>query len=447
MEFIIMRKNIAVLIDAGSEVLRRAGVLMRPTRPFGVPQDRRSAPRMIAKIGAAIIAAAALCFVSLTMAAEPDSTNDALASIATAPIPEAGMEKFVPNIAPISCSGTLEMLKAAEIPGAEIRVRQVVRWSEADSASFSSIADLVIDRFDGSADNRKLSLEELRSTLIGAGVNLGLVRFSGANTCLLSHADVLAPAVPTDDRTVIQQWIDQKNKAAAEAAPSTQPSDLAVNGSDVGDPESSPYHTLRDLLIIDLAQRLNLPVDQLQLNFDPTDRNMLNLSEPAFRFDLQPRRVRDLGRVSWDVTVVTGTKEHTVSISADARAWQRQLVVEKAANYKQIIRDSDISERRVLVDHLSDDQLLTRDQIVGQQAARDVKPGTVLTAKLVDPVPLARNGQYVTVTLNEGGLQVRTVAKAMESGSFGQTIKVKSEQTQEVYDVTLTGPQQGTMGP
>jgi hypothetical protein len=34
----------------------------------------------------------------------------------------------------------------------------------------------------------------------------------------------------------------------------------------------------------------------------------------------------------------------------------------------------------------------------------------------------------------------------MESGSFGQTIKVKSEQTQDVYDVTLTGPQQASMG-
>jgi flagella basal body P-ring formation protein FlgA len=444
MEFIM--RNI-LQSDAGSEVLRRAGLLMRPTRPFGVPQDRRSGYGFFSRLGAAIIAAAALGFVSLTLAAEPDSPSDALATIATARIPEAGMEKFVPNIAPISCSGTLQMLKAAEIPGNEIRVRQVVRWSEADSASFSSIADLVIDRFDGSAGNRKLTLEELRSTLTGAGVNLGLVHFSGSGTCLLSHADVLAPAVPTDDRTVIQQWIDQKNKAAADAAPATQPTDLAVDGSSVGDLESSPYHSLRDRLLIDLSQRLNLPVDQLQMTFDPKDRNLLNLSEPAFRFDLQPRRVRDLGRVNWDVTVVTGDKQHTVSVNADARAWQRQFVMEKAANIKQVIRDTDINQRRVLVDHLAEDQLLTRDQIVGQQAARDLKPGTVLTAKLIDPVPLARNGQYVTVTLNEGGLQVRTVAKAMESGSFGQTIKVKSEQTQDLYDVTLTGPQQASMGP
>jgi flagella basal body P-ring formation protein FlgA len=144
---------------------------------------------------------------------------------------------------------------------------------------------------------------------------------------------------------------------------------------------------------------------------------------------------------------MTGDKQQTVEVDADARAWERQLVVEKAATYKQVIRDGDISENRVLVDHLPDDHLLTRDQIVGQQAARDLKPGTVLTAKLIDPVPLARNGQYVTVTLNEGGLQVRTVAKAMESGSFGQTIKVKNDQTQDVYDVMLTGPQQATMGP
>ena len=425
--------------DAGSEVLRRAGFLSHSIRLFGVPQNRR---RVCAMVAASFICLSPICF-----AAEPDAPDDALAMIATAQVPDAGVEKFVPNITPIACSGTLQMLKSAEISGREIRVRQVVRWSEADSASFSSIADLVIDRFDESG-NRRLSLDELRSTLTGAGVNLGLVRFVGPTVCLVSHSEVPEKPAPTDDHGVVQQWIDQKNKATEVAgAPITATGEVSTDGGDVATSDSSPFHSLRDRLLIDLAQRLNLPVDQMQMTFSPKDRTLLNLSEPAFRFDIQPIRVRDLGRVSWNVGIMTGDKQQTVEVDADARAWERQLVVEKAATYKQVIRDGDISEKRVLVDHLPDDHLLTRDQIVGQQAARDLKPGTVLTARLIDPVPLARNGQYVTVTLNEGGLQVRTVAKAMESGSFGQTIKVKSDQTQDVYDVTLTGPQQATMGP
>jgi hypothetical protein len=44
-------------------------------------------------------------------------------------------------------------------------------------------------------------------------------------------------------------------------------------------------------------------------------------------------------------------------------------------------------------------------------------------------------------------VSVKTVAKAMEGGSYGQTIRVKNEATNETYEVVLTGPQEGTMGP
>ena len=73
--------------------------------------------------------------------------------------------------------------------------------------------------------------------------------------------------------------------------------------------------------------------------------------------------------------------------------------------------------------------------------------GTVLTAKTVQAVPLARAGQFITITLSRGGVRIKTVGRAMEEGSFGQTIKVKNEATKDVYQVVLTGPQEGTMGP
>jgi flagella basal body P-ring formation protein FlgA len=71
----------------------------------------------------------------------------------------------------------------------------------------------------------------------------------------------------------------------------------------------------------------------------------------------------------------------------------------------------------------------------------------VMTGKTVQPVPLARTGQFVTVLLSRGGVTVKTVARAMEEGSYGQTIKVKNEGTKDVFEVVLTGPQEATLGP
>jgi flagella basal body P-ring formation protein FlgA len=71
----------------------------------------------------------------------------------------------------------------------------------------------------------------------------------------------------------------------------------------------------------------------------------------------------------------------------------------------------------------------------------------VLTARMVNPVDLAKVGQFVTVTLASGNIRIKTVGRAMQAGSYGQTIRVKNEAKEEVYEVLLTGPQEGTISP
>jgi flagella basal body P-ring formation protein FlgA len=151
--------------------------------------------------------------------------------------------------------------------------------------------------------------------------------------------------------------------------------------------------------------------------------------------------------VSWDVSIMTDAGDKKVPVIAHARAWENQLILTEPVSYKQVLRPENVTERRILADHLDDTPLLTKDQIVGQAASRDLQTGMVMNARLVEAVPLAKAGQYVTVTLNQGTVQVKTVAKAMEEGSYGQSIKVRNEATKDVFDVTLTGPQTASMGP
>jgi flagella basal body P-ring formation protein FlgA len=395
-----------------------------------------------------VVLSAASCFSPTRARGQTDlDPADAPVTLSSSPVLDAGTTHFVPNPRHIACQGTLEVQKVARIPGNKIRLRQVVRWADVDAPSFAPIADLVIDNFDG-LGNRKLSLDEIRSTLTAAGVNLGDVRFCGSSCCLVSRTGEPEPAPPTDTRAVVAQWIDQNNKTAASAVPpaTTQPAQAVVNSADTLDADGNPFHTLRDRVLIDLSQRLNLPEDELQVTFDPKDRTLLNLAEPIFRFQLDPHRVHDLGQVSWDVTIMSGDNQQKLMLIANARCWQREIVMARAVSYREVLRDRDITERRVLVDHIPDDQMLTRTQIIGQQAARDLKPGVVLTSRLIDPVPLAHIGDLITVTLNQGGVEIRSVAIAQESGSFGQTIKLKSDRTQDVFQATLTGPQAASVG-
>ncbi len=381
------------------------------------------------------------------------------AVVQVGPVVDAGVEQFVPR-SHINVIGTLEIRREAVVTGPEVKLRQICRWSQDQSASFIPIADLVIDRLP-SKRPKKITLDDLRTTLNDAGVNQGLVHFTGSTNCLVSCADA-ATDTPADDQAGLNQWIDQsikKNATAAvisatsatsASAVGSEGSSLAsakptvIDGSEVSGSEQ--FRTLRDKLLTDLSERLNIPVDRLQMSVEPKSTNLLNLSEPTFHFDLEPRRVRDLGRVSWDVSIRTGQSTQKVTVNGEARAWESQIVLTKPMGSRQIIRAADIDERRVLMDHVDDDTVLTREQALGQQAARDLKTGTVMTARLVETVPLARPGQYVSVAASQGGIEVQTVAKALESGSFGQSIRVKNEVSGETFNITLTGPQAGRVG-
>lgn len=363
--------------------------------------------------------------------------------------PAMGSEKFVPGPRRTRPSATLELRSEARVNGPEVRLKQICRWSDSDAPLFSTTGELVVFRFEGNTPFKAISLDDLRKTLSDAGVNVGMIDFAGPTQCTVSRADLEYNA-----DTALDQWIAARKPDVAVTPSTTEASPLVappvapslVPAMPV-DASPSPVHPLRELLQSDLSTRLNIPLDQLQVNFNPADAKLLNLSEPQFKFNIDGSFNNNLGDVSWQVLVVTDSGSKKTSISASARAWQNQVMFAKPLTRGAVIRAEDVNARRLLVDRVSSDSLLTSDQVVGQQAARDIQTGQIATAQFVESVPLARAGQFVTVTLNSGTVRVKSVARAMEGGSYGQTIRVKSEATDQTFEVVLTGPQEATLGP
>jgi flagella basal body P-ring formation protein FlgA len=338
--------------------------------------------------------------------------------------------------------------------GEEVKLRQVARWADGDKAAFEPIADLVLFRLSKQSPYRTLTVKELRDTLHDAGVNLAVLRLAGATQCTVSRTDVRF-----DERTALDEWIAAKELATtkpalitaatqpvrenaanrvAEATPPVGAPAAAVKVAEVA--EEKVYKTLRDRLVMEMAERLNFAPEQLQFHFNPADEKVLNLSEPHFAFNVTPRR-RNLGDMVWDVSIIAGGATQPAQISANVRAWQNQLLVNKPLGYRQVIRESDLIDRRTLIDQLAEDPLVTREQVVGQMSGRELKSGTVLTARLIEPTILVKSGQLVTVTLTQGAIQAKSVARATEQGTLGQTVRVKNEVTNNTFDVVITGAQ------
>jgi flagella basal body P-ring formation protein FlgA len=361
-------------------------------------------------------------------------------------------ESFVPRLTgPSDAGATISLRAEACVPRGEVRLRRVCRWSDRDAAFFAPLGDLVVMRLGDATPFQAISVSELKGVLSDAGVNLGDINFAGATSCTVARTDV-----KVDEADALAQW------AGARQPPSTQPQAAAlpdhtatavllspqasasapVASAGPAEPQS---RSLRELLVADLADRVGVATQALAVTFSPKHEKLLSLSEPLFQFDIKPQRSRGLGAVNWQVTVLAESQSQPLNIEGTAKAWQDQLVLDRPLSAGQIVRASDVVERRVLVDRLDSEPLINASQAVGNQTVRDLKPGTVLTAKMIEAVPLVRTGQFVTVTLTSGGVRVKTVARAMDDGAFGESIRVKNEATKEIYQVSVTGPQAAEM--
>lgn len=355
-------------------------------------------------------------------------------------------------------SATAELRAEAAIYTEEIRFKQIVRWSDADAPALQPLGELVIAQLAEKKPFRTVTVAEIKAVLTEAGINEAMIRFTGATACTVSRANTTF-----NEGDALQQWITAKESGKADvinddkaldalvktvepAAPVVPTREAAAKSLLPSPQVDTKVRSLRNLLTDDVANRLGIARENLQVTFNPTDEKLLNLIEGTFRFNVEPQRVKALGNIRWDVTVIADGGSHKTSIGAMARAWQDEVVVTKPLTVKQVIREEDLTTRRVLTDETSIDPILAIQQVIGQQAGRDLRPGTVMTARLVEAVPLVKAGQLVSLTIGQGAIRVKTVGRAQESGTFGQTIKVKNETNRDVYDVTVTGPQTASVG-
>lgn len=343
------------------------------------------------------------------------------------------VEQFVP---PSFTVGTLEMQTDARVWSSSVTLKQVCRWSRSDNAVFASVADLVVAHMDGQAFI-SVKLDDVGKMLRGAGISLAAVRFTGSAACTVTRIDM-----PVDHATAFQQWAETTEQSKAASRPTVIPVDAQPASIAQAPAIDNGIQTLRSMLTADLANRVQVPPDSLQIQFDPRDEKLLSMTNPPFSFETAPSRLHNLGNVSWDVTIHMGRGEQSAHITAVARAWQKQVVTARPVQFGQVLRAEDLTQQRVLVDSLGDETMLTEAQAVGQEAAMDMKIGTPLTAHKVTSVPLIRDGQLVTVTVNQGNVSVQTAARALASATYGQLVRLRNEKTHDIFDAVVTGNQQ-----
>jgi flagella basal body P-ring formation protein FlgA len=93
------------------------------------------------------------------------------------------------------------------------------------------------------------------------------------------------------------------------------------------------------------------------------------------------------------------------------------------------------------MDRLDRVGLSEANRVIGQRAKRYLPAGSMIVLRDLESVPLVERGQLVTVESSVGGTVIRTVAKAIETGSLGDKVELRSTQgkRRQMFG-TVTGP-------
>ncbi len=284
-----------------------------------------------------------------------------------------------------------------------------------------------------------LRTADVREALLEAAAPLGDIRLFGSSRCRVSRER--PPALKPAPRA-------RKTGGAAPQPPAHKPVRTPPRLGD-GEP-AAPQHSLEAWLRDYISARVGVKNSRVDIRFSPTCRRFLDLGGKDARFVVRPQETRPLGLQSFEVRIERpGQPPRDVLISADVQLAKQVVVARKPINQGQPITGRDLRLEERLFSDMADIGLEDLSAAVGLESRRFIRPGDMLTARLVVERPLVRRGDHIRILIQANGLQITTSGQAQSDGVLGQTIAVRrdgAKRKQDVIDAVVAGPALVTYG-
>jgi len=133
------------------------------------------------------------------------------------------------------------------------------------------------------------------------------------------------------------------------------------------------------------------------------------------------------GQVSIPVEIlVNGTVYRTAWTSWKVEVWQVRPVVARAVRAGEILASSMFANRRVRVEAGAAARALSAGLLTGSIAARDFRPGEIVTEKDVHRPIVVQPGDSIYVEVCKGRIKARVAAIALSAGAIGDRIPVRT---------------------
>ncbi len=278
------------------------------------------------------------------------------------------------------------------VSGDEVTLGDICDLSDLEPAERAVLATERVIAAPPPGGSTTVSAADVQRALRRGGANLASVALAGATRAVVSR-----PRMPesTADR---------------------------ASASRTGSPK-----TLRDAVRRAFERHMKGLGGSVDLEFGRTSAQSLELSEPEYAFNVRIRGGRRVGRmIAVDVDVHReGEQLRTVHLVVNSMVRKQIVVAKRAINTKAAVRLEDVAIEERLYERSNDLGIASLDAVVGQRARRFIPAGSGIRPSDLEAVPLVRRGQLVDVLSVSGGIEVRSVAKAVSAGGFGEKVELQ----------------------
>jgi flagella basal body P-ring formation protein FlgA len=336
-----------------------------------------------------------------------------------------------------ACAESVRLWPSAVVVDDTICLADLCELTGFDVSTERSLARLAVAEAPPSGGSKVIHLDMVRSALAAHGANMALVRLGGAMQC----------AVTRPSRAVREVSVSSPSEAPGVAG--RRETSRANSTGAAGAPAAASALTLRQAVVDHLNGELARYGGRAELTFDRTAGQVLDLSGPAYRFNVRRRSGPPLGLVQLGVDVLAdGVVVQTVPLVVQVSMTRRAVVARRAINQGAALQASDVELRSLSFARLDKLGLGDAAQTIGQRAKRFISAGSLIEPVMLESVPLVARGQFVTLTSVVGSVRVVTAAKALREGLLGETITVRDVDKGRVeFDAVVIGPGAVRIGP
>ncbi len=260
---------------------------------------------------------------------------------------------------------------------------------------------------------------DISRRLAEAGFDSGAIRITGAARCEINYV-----ANKDEKNDKVKKSDDALSIAGA--ARLAGPSTLETK--------------VRELICNRLSEKQLSNEAKITITFNPTLQELLSLTEPPYRFVIEPQQsnVQWMGLVGLNVKIYRDNNlVRNIAMLVDVQVKIPVIIANTTINSKSPITRNDIKTVWKDISQNNTKSFTDLEKIIDSQAKRMIPAGAIITSDMIESIPLVRRNQLVTVVYQKGGLEIKLVGKSLNNAGRNEIVRVRNERSKEIFSAKV----------